>query len=442
MTYSKPPVRKSLNASPTTTVVSSHESTGIPDQLQLSRETTPDDDQNSGVNVDQVTRDSTPDHEGTPIKVNISFKLFVSSKNKKNKKIWVPVSSSKEFPLKIVVGTDSFDNFRAKVATACDEQFPNTGAIIMESIDNRVRPIYWNVSIPRCPDWKKSDQCELKDDSDYNGWLNAACEIGRKDVGLSIKMPNPADAIKRAEKEDLLAKQAMRKEAVSASKKRKAAALDGDDDGGGGGSDSDGSDSEIDADEFDDINFHMKKIYAAHPPNSLYDRLNPVYIDPANPRRYILLTVAAVQDWAKALMDRKEGVGIQSPPSSLPYLVVNSSKRSKLERTVGTDNISNFLAQLLAAAQGGGNPPSNHFDRPPLQSPPNESDIEVYLEWVGVRDKDAVLEILVANDIFCHKMFRPSGALTRKDLLDLGLTVGNVSLLIDNLDKYDQFLSS
>ncbi|POW07274.1 hypothetical protein PSTT_08340 [Puccinia striiformis] len=396
---------------------------------------------NSGVNVDQVTRDSTPDHEGTPIKVNISFKLFVSSKNKKNKKIWVPVSSSKEFPLKIVVGTDSFDNFRAKVATACDEQFPNTGAIIMESIDNRVRPIYWNVSIPRCPDWKKSDRCELKDDSDYNGWLNAACEIGRKDLGLSIKMPNPADAIKRAEKEDLLAKQAMRKEAVSASKKRKAAALDGDDDGGGGA---------VTRMAQTQRSMRTNSIYklsyeedlCGPSPNSLYDRLNPVYIDPANPRRYILLTVAAVQDWAKALMDRKEGVGIQSPPSSLPYLVVNSSKRSKLERTVGTDNISNFLAQLLAAAQGGGNPPSNHFDRPPLQSPPNESDIEVYLEWVGVQDKDTVLEILVANDIFCHKMFRPSGALTRKDLLDLGLTVGNVSLLIDNLDKYDQFLSS
>ncbi|POV95115.1 hypothetical protein PSTT_16450, partial [Puccinia striiformis] len=424
---------------------------------------------NSGVNVDQVTRDSTPDHEGTPIKVNISFKLFVSSKNKKNKKIWVPVSSSKEFPLKIVVGTDSFDNFRAKVATACDEQFPNTGAIIMESIDNRVRPIYWNVSIPRCPDWKKSDQCELKDDSDYNGWLNAACEIGRKDVGLSIKMPNPADAIKRAEKEDLLAKQAMRKEAVSASKKRKAAALDGDDDGGGGGSDSDGSDSEIDADEFDDINFHMKKIYAAHPPNSLYDRLNPVYIDPANPRRYILLTVAAVQDWAKALVshirpcsfvhnplgwttadnpldvfvDGPQGRGWYSIPSELLALPGGQLLKAQQVRADRWDGQhSNFLAQLLAAAQGGGNPPSNHFDRPPLQSPPNESDIEVYLEWVGVRDKDAVLEILVANDIFCHKMFRPSGALTRKDLLDLGLTVGNVSLLIDNLDKYDQFLSS
>ncbi|KAI7956879.1 hypothetical protein MJO28_003974 [Puccinia striiformis f. sp. tritici] len=344
--------------------------------------------QNSGVHVvvDQVTQDSTPDHDGTPMKVNINFELFVSSKNKKKKKIWVPVSLSKEFPLKIVVGKDLFDDFPAKVATACDEQFPNTRTIIMELINNR-------------------------DDSNYNVCLDTACGIGRKEVGLSVRVPGPANAIKRAGKKDLLTKQVMRKEAVSASKKHKAAALNG---GGDGGGELGDLDSQINVDKFDDINFYMKKIYAAHSPNSFYNCLNPVYIDPANPCQYILLTVSAIQDWAKAL----EGVGIQSPPSSLPYLVVNSSKRSKLEWTVGTDNIFNFPAQLLAAVQDGGNQPSNQSHCPPLRSPPNESDIEVYLEWVGVQDKDSVLEILAENDIFW-----PSGALTRKDLLDPGLTV-------------------
>jgi hypothetical protein len=36
--------------------------------------------------------------------------------------------------------------------------------------------------------------------------------------------------------------------------------------------------------------------------NAKYDCHTPVFIDPSNPRRYILLTVDACQEWAKALV--------------------------------------------------------------------------------------------------------------------------------------------
>ncbi|KAI9616935.1 hypothetical protein H4Q26_010571 [Puccinia striiformis f. sp. tritici PST-130] len=209
----------------------------------------------------------------------------------------------------------------------------------------------------------------MKDDSNYNVCLDTACGIGRKEVGLSVRVPGPANAIKRAGKKDLLTKQVMRKEAVSASKKHKAAALNG---GGDGGGELGDLDSQINVDKFDDINFYMKKIYAAHSPNSFYNCLNPVYIDPANPCQYILLTVSAIQDWAKAL----EWVFNPSKLFALPGGQL--LKRSKLEWTVGTDNIFNFPAQLLAAVQDGGNQPSNQSHCPPLRSPPNESNIEVY----------------------------------------------------------------
>ncbi|KAA1124389.1 hypothetical protein PGTUg99_030007 [Puccinia graminis f. sp. tritici] len=113
----------------------------------------------------------------------------------------------------------------------------------------------------------------MKDPSDYEDWLVTAFRAGKKSVGLDIRMTDPAKVKRRAKKEDLLAKREARVAVVKALalKKRKSknghGGRGGGGDGGGGpdgggaysevSSDTNNSGSEIDADDFDDINFHM-----------------------------------------------------------------------------------------------------------------------------------------------------------------------------------------
>ncbi|KAI9629047.1 hypothetical protein KEM48_011206 [Puccinia striiformis f. sp. tritici PST-130] len=143
----------------------------------------------------------------------------------------------------------------------------------------------------------------------------------------------------------------------------------------------DGSGSEIDADEFDDINFHMHKIYKAHPVNVLYDRINPVYLHPGDPQRYILLTLAAVQVWAADLMARKDGVSEHCPPRSLKYLTVSSAKKQRIDGTAVERN-----ERLEGVAH-----------------PPNDPTLPAYLDYLGIPNRDHVLDVLESNGFTSHR---------------------------------------
>jgi hypothetical protein len=104
-------------------------------------------------------------------------------------------------------------------------------------------------------------------------------------------MTNPAKVAQRAEMEDLLAAQAMKDKAAQALKRKET------------NDDSDVEESEdLDAKEWDTINVYMKQLFKAHLINAKYDCHTPVFIDPSNPRHYILLTVDACQEWAQALV--------------------------------------------------------------------------------------------------------------------------------------------
>ncbi|KAA1124390.1 hypothetical protein PGTUg99_030014 [Puccinia graminis f. sp. tritici] len=114
------------------------------------------------------------------------------------------------------------------------------------------------------------------------------------------------------------------------------------------------------------------------------------------------------------------------------------SKRAKFEQTIGNDNI-NLLGQILAAIQNNAGTPIKHHAMP-TSSPPNESDIEAYLDFISVRNKEEVLKVLRANDLTSHKIFK--GGLPHKDVLDLGLTLGTVTKLFENAAKFDRHLAA
>ncbi|PLW06287.1 hypothetical protein PCASD_26816 [Puccinia coronata f. sp. avenae] len=327
------------------------------------------------------------------------------------------------------------------VTRACNDQFNNTGPIILKGLSARPQRIFWYGSIARAPSFAKKDLFEIKALLQYNEWLEAACALGCTQVTLSINMTNPAKVAQRAEMEDLLAAQAMKDEAARALKQK---ATD---------DHSDVEESEdLDAEEWDTINVYMKQLFKAHLINAKYNCHTPVFIDPSNPRRYILLTVDACQEWAKALVDRKDGVTTTSPPCTLHYINLSKAPHEQL----GTGSIaptSNFLVndsniQLLAALLAGRTQNemsptiSGTGAESTLSSPPNESDIEGYIDFLGIqnRDKEYTLEILLANGFHSHKVFKSSG-LACSEVKELGLTLGVVTMLFDNVAKYDQHLS-
>ncbi|PLW48536.1 hypothetical protein PCANC_12183 [Puccinia coronata f. sp. avenae] len=401
----------------------------------------PPSKKDAATNKDAVSHKETKDEEDNKINIKIGFRLFVAGKNKQEKKIWLPINSTEDFSIEVMVGTTTFDEYQKMVINACNKAFPNSSPIIKKDLTARAPQIKWYGTIPKTPNFLKKDKYEVTDHASYSNWVETAYDVSRSEIGLLLKMSNPAEAIKRAQREDLLAAQADHEEAVQiAAAKRKAS--DGDDD------DPDANaDDELDPVDWERINTHMKKIYAANLTNVKYDQHLPVYIDLTNPHRYILITLEACEEWARALMARKEGVSAKTPPSSLVYRTLSPAKRAQIAPG-GLDGSnsnaitpSNFdlLSTLFASRQYHTTRAEELSDRS-LSPPPDEPDMEGYLYFLKIRNKEDVLEKLLANGFDSHKLFKSAGLL-QSEVKDLGIPLGVVTALFDNVSKYTRFQS-
>jgi hypothetical protein len=151
-------------------------------------------------------------------------------------------------------------------------------------------------------------------------------------------------------------------------------------------------------------------------------------------------------------VDQKDRVRINSPPCTLAYINLSEAKYVQLSgesiATTSTSAVNNSNIQLLAELLGG----RNRGDMTPtisrtgcnstLSSPPNEFDIKGYIDFLGIRnqDKEYTLEILLPNGFHLHKVFKLAG-LACLELKEIGLTLGVVTMLFDNMSKYEQHLS-
>ncbi|KNZ61460.1 uncharacterized protein VP01_13980g1, partial [Puccinia sorghi] len=129
----------------------------------------------------------------------------------------------------------------------------------------------------------------------FTHWITAVADLGKDQVnaGLQLKMESPGVAENRATaaveaQNHLLSVEVARNASSSRRQIRE---------------NSNNSDHEVSPSVFEDsINLYMEKLYKKHLPNKKYDSQFPVFIDPCNPNRYILLTMGAVQTWAHALV--------------------------------------------------------------------------------------------------------------------------------------------
>ncbi|KAI9613601.1 hypothetical protein KEM48_003794 [Puccinia striiformis f. sp. tritici PST-130] len=228
--------------------------------------------------------------------------------------------TSKEKKIAKAKGKDSVtpaqkSGFHDLVASRCDKVEPNTADIILEAFDKKKLVLHWRGSITRVNDWKVSDKVNIDTEDKFNEWLPTAIEWKRFTVQLALFMPNPADQVKRSKKEDILAGQAAHKLMLKESKSQKRQSADNDN----SKPDDESKPEEIEPEDWDDVAFHMKNIFEKYKLKTDYDRYSPVFLDPGNDQRFKILTMAAAQERAMALVDRKDRVDMKSPPASLPW---------------------------------------------------------------------------------------------------------------------------
>jgi hypothetical protein len=191
--------------------------------------------------------------------------------------------------VQVVAGDTGYEEFLDLVATACDVHVPKAGDIVAENKPD----LSWNVTIGRVKGWLKGDAKTLTNSDSYDEWIAAMVACKKKDltIGLALRMANPADIVKRGKQADILAKRAKLKKTA----KRKAGDI-GDEEL------SDDEDEEIDPEDWNDVDFHMRALFDSNPINREYDAHCPVFLHPTVPGRYILLTMEACQEWAVGIV--------------------------------------------------------------------------------------------------------------------------------------------
>ncbi|OAV87306.1 hypothetical protein PTTG_09246, partial [Puccinia triticina 1-1 BBBD Race 1] len=173
------------------------------------------------------------------------------------------------------------------VATGCDQSVANSADIILEALEKKKLELFWYASIPLIPGWLKSDWFKIIDSSSYQKWIDAILAKKKKiyKATLALRMPSPIEAVKRGKQADLLAKRVKYKKSIQGQKDRKRKTKDSDD-----SSDGDDEEAEIDPEEWNDVNFHMRAIMDAYPLRVEYDTKIPVFVHPSDPNRQIIPT--------------------------------------------------------------------------------------------------------------------------------------------------------
>ncbi|KAA1102582.1 hypothetical protein PGTUg99_019466 [Puccinia graminis f. sp. tritici] len=377
--------------------------------------------------------------------ITTSLKLYVSSKSKQKKKIWVQVTSKNDFTVTVVPGDTSYEEFQDHVAAACDREVPNSGDIVAENKPD----LFWNVTLSRVKGWLKGDGRTLTDAESFDDWMAAilaSCKKKDVPITLALRMTNPADIVKQGKQADILAKRAKLKKAMELKKAAKRKAGDEDDEDMSGD-----EDNEIDPEDWNDVDFHMRALFDANPINLEYDAHCPVFLHPTVTGRYILLTMEACQEWAIGIMDEKSpGVNMMSPPKNLTWEDLGSTKKKQKTAASATptgEDKATWCRMMVEAFVEVGKARASANDAPPGSDgipyqPDSETQIVDYLRFLNIRNLDSVHNVLTSNDILSHKMFRPGSSLSRQEVLSLGLTFGVVTALYDNAAKFDRFLSN
>ncbi|KAA1095740.1 hypothetical protein PGTUg99_027657 [Puccinia graminis f. sp. tritici] len=302
---------------------------------------------------------------GPPVifECGIKFTLYCCERTRHNFTKWVAVRSSPN----LTVTFNTRDNvnwvgFQHLVADKSNRQYNNIARLILDGTNRSPPTITWRAYVIKNREWTKSNLQPLSDQASFLRWIFAINESKQAKGGVILEMSNPQNQQTRARAEDLLAM----------------------------------TEHDSDGPEFSALDLRIEEIYAQHAVNTDYDRIHPVFLDPANHERYILLTSGNVQQWDRALCQRVPG---------------NSNTFSEVS------------------------PPSSVAG----DSHSHETTFGQYLEYIGIGPlkREEVLNVLLDNNIDNYRMFK---SLTSDQLRDLGFSIGIITKLRSNVASYKAHL--
>ncbi|KAA1136666.1 hypothetical protein PGTUg99_036842 [Puccinia graminis f. sp. tritici] len=357
---------------------------------------------------------------------SINFSLYLSERTRRNSVNWVPVKPISD--LSVTFNTNdniTLNHFQEIIAKKCNDDYDNIGRMIHEGTHCSSPTITWSAYILKNRKYPKSTPLRLFDPTSFSQWIDEIKLTKQTKGGVFVRMENPKDKLARARKEDLVAKTMKRfdarHEGASRGKGRRGPVVAGA--------------------SSDEVYVHVDKIYSKYGMNTEYDRIHPVYLDPTNADRYILLTAGNVDKWAKDLCMRVAGVSLVSPPASIKYLTRKAPKTQLGPTDNATTNTLLELSRWLVNQNQAVHPVNQRTSPPSLVIGEDAADTMAdYLEFISIapHKRDDILTTLLQNDIDRYKMFR---LLSIEDLKGLGFNIGVIAKLRSNVTRFRSHLA-
>ncbi|KAI9605532.1 hypothetical protein KEM48_002151 [Puccinia striiformis f. sp. tritici PST-130] len=318
----------------------------------------------------------------------VSLLIWIEKKHKNRKSTWKGIRLPKDLSIQFNSRAMDWDTFKSPIKLECSKTYAKIPQMIEDAT---------NSSLQSSRGVAKS----VANQTSFAMWMQAISK-GKSTSphgGILIKMPNPRDKIEEGKNEDLISKAVRRAQArkdnararkrvgpspaptpsesltaphapstlvshlrptstdhseqiQTSTLQERLPSNDEDDESG-----DDDSEGEITGDEFSTKDIIAEEIYALYPFDPAYDPVHPVYLDPINHKRKIILTTGNVAVWSKAVRERVDGVSSGAPSAVDPALLAAVAVQ-----------MANQFSQMHNPASMGGAPvtPVN----PNLQPPP------------------------------------------------------------------------
>ncbi|OAV92588.1 hypothetical protein PTTG_27608 [Puccinia triticina 1-1 BBBD Race 1] len=304
--------------------------------------------------------------------------------------------------------TITYDLFHRLVAAKCAENYDKLPSLLHKGTTAIPPYIHWSGYIIRNKQWPKGRPKPISTRSDFAAWIDAItnARTPATEGGISIKMADPAVKIALAANNDLLAESVRRseaREATMAARQSQGSSL--------GLHPLDPMENDSDGDscneDFKARTIIKEDLFNKYKRDTGVVSSHPIYPDPTDVNRYIILTPGNVALWAKAIHLKEPGVSLLSPPATLKYYNRKTKKSLPLDASPGAPGPRLGSSDLVASL----------------------------VEACRVLPTEKTLAILAGEDIDSYQMFA-DGYMSNEDLKGLGLTKGTLAKLRNNVGPY------
>ncbi|WAQ92237.1 hypothetical protein PtA15_16A143 [Puccinia triticina] len=390
---------------------------------------------------------------------HVSFVLYGSRQNKQKKLVHKAIQSAKNLAFLFDCRTITFASFLEQISVVASRDHSNAARVLDKGTKSSPPTILWTAHINSHKDWPKSAPKPISNHTAFTAWIDAI--IGKKAVkeGVHMSMESPAQKLAIAKGNDLLAETVRRNEARAATQASRARARLTQSGSLGTVDDVDSEGDSCD-EEFEARAIIKEDVLNKYKRNTGVDPSHPVYPDPTDINRYIILTPGNVALWAKSI---EPGVSLLSPPGSIKYYSRKAKGGlpgpSEAEPHMNTADLVATMVQVYHATIGskppatplapapvttGGDYPGPWGNPSVVLGPGSVGDnpglLMDYLTFAGVSDPADTLDRLMREDINSYTMFAP-GYLRKADVEKLGLSVGTLARLCRGVDPYHRSLA-